>query len=108
MTDQTFPKTVEWKSSTATIYRTKNRDRFRFEVRFYSAECVQERATFENYPKAKKFATAVVRELAETRSHFITLRSTEAHEYNRMKDVLASLRMSMAKAATVRHDHFQA
>jgi integrase len=88
MNEQTFPELVEWKSATATIYRTKNRQRIRFEVRHYDLDGVQQRYTFETYTNAKKFAITAVRALADSRSQFITLRGQEAYEYSRSKEML--------------------
>ena len=64
MNEQTLPELVEWKSATATIYRTKNRQRIRFEERHYDLGGVQQRFTFETYTSAKKFASSAVRTLA--------------------------------------------
>jgi hypothetical protein len=40
----------------------------------------QQRFTFATYEAAKEFAQAAVREIAQNRSNFITLRGQEAYE----------------------------
>ena len=100
MNEQTFPELVEWKSATATIYRTKNRARIRFEVRHYDLNGEQQRFTFDTYASAKKFASAVVRTLAESRSQFITLRGQEAYEYSRCKELLFGTKLNLLDVVT--------
>jgi integrase len=100
MNEQTFPELVEWKSATATIYRTKNRERIRFEVRHYDLNGVQQRFTFETYAAAKKFANAAVHNLADSRSQFVTLRGQEAYEYSRSKELLAGTRLNFLDLVT--------
>lgn len=100
MNQQTFPELVEWKSATATIYRTKNRAKIRFEVRHYDLDAVQQRFTFETYTSAKKFAMTAVRALAESRSQFITLRGQDAYEYSRCKELLVGTKLNLLDVVT--------
>jgi integrase len=100
MNEQTFPELVEWKSATATIYRTKNRGRLRFEVRHYDLNGKQQRFTFDTYASAKKFATTAVRALAESRSQFITLRGQDAYEYSRCKELLIGTNLNLLDVVT--------
>ena len=68
MNEQTFPEVVEWKSATATIYRTKNRRAIQIVVPdFKSRAC----------------------------SQFITLRGQDAYEYSRSKELFAGTRLDI-------------
>ena len=100
MNEPTFPEVVEWKSATATLYRTKNRARIRFEVRHYDLNGEQLRFTFDTYAAAKKFANAAVHNLADSRSQFITLRGQDAYEYSRSKELLAGTRLNFLDLVT--------
>jgi integrase len=95
MNEQTFPEIVEWKSARATIYRAMNRARIRFEVRHYDLNGEQQRFTFDTYLTAKKFATAAVRNLADSRAQFVTLRGKEAYEYSRSKESLVGTKLNL-------------
>jgi hypothetical protein len=78
MTKLALPKTVEYRDSSATIYLQNPGNTTRYEVRFYDVDGAQQRVTFATYEAAKEFADAVVREIAQNRSNFITLRGQEA------------------------------
>jgi hypothetical protein len=45
-TSDGFPEPVKHKSCIATIYHTKNRDSYRYEVRYHDADGLCQRATF--------------------------------------------------------------
>ncbi len=96
----TFPETVEHRSCTATIYHQQHRGGERFEVRYYDVDGSKQRVTFPTYPSAKKFADSAVKELAEHREHFITLRGRDALEYQMAVETLAPLGLSLSQAAT--------
>ncbi len=96
----TFPETVEHKSCTATIYQQQHRGGERFEVRYYDVDGSKQRVTFPTYPSAKKFADSAVKELAEHREHFITLRGRDALEYQTAVETLAPLGLTISQAAT--------
>jgi hypothetical protein len=96
-----FPETVEHKSCTATIYRQKNRNALRYEVRYYDVDGSMQRVTFPTNTSAKKFAEAAVRELAANREYFVTLRGRDAFDYQTATETLSPLGLSIAQAATL-------
>jgi hypothetical protein len=99
--NSSFPEPVEYKSCTATIYRQKNRDALRYEVRYYDVDGSMQRVTFPTNTSAKKFAEAAVREIATNREHFITLRGRDAFEYQTAIQTLAPLGLTIAQGATL-------
>ena len=96
----TFPERVEYKSCAATIYHQQHRKGERFEVRYYDVDGSLQRLTFPTHPGARKFAELAVKELAENREHFITLRGRDALEYQTAVETLAPLGLSISQAAT--------
>jgi integrase len=101
MTKPAFPKTVEYRGCKATIYLQNPRRTARFEVRCYDAEGAQQRLTFATYEIAKEFAKAAVREIAQNRSNFITLRGVEASDYQQVVKLLAPTGLSLRDATTL-------
>jgi hypothetical protein len=76
-----YPKTVEYKSCTATIYLQKHRGKERFEVRYYDLDGSLQRLSFPDEDAATKFSDAVVRALSTNRENFVTLRGADAYNY---------------------------
>lgn len=84
-----FPELVQLKSSTAKIYRTRNRNRVRYEVRFHNPDGSLERDTFDSYDEPKKHANAVLKLLASGGGTFLPLRGKERFAYERAVELLA-------------------
>ena len=84
-----FPELVQQKGGLAKIYRAKNRDRYRFEVRYHDPEGLLQRETFDEYTTAKKHANAIVKQLASGGLTFLPLRGKERFIYERALDLLA-------------------
>jgi hypothetical protein len=101
MNKKAFPKTVEYRGSTATIYLQKSRNLTRFEVRYYDVDGSQQRLTFATYDAAKEFADAAVREIAQTRSNFITLRGIQAYDYQQAVELLSPAGLSIKEATNI-------
>jgi integrase len=101
MTKLALPKTVEYRGSSATIYLQNPRNTTRYEVRFYDVDGAQQRVTFATYEAAKEFADAVVREIAQNRSNFITLRGQEAYEHQQVMQLLSPTGLSLKEATDV-------
>jgi len=64
MNKKAFPKTVEYRGASATIYLQTTRNTTRYEVRFFDVDGVQQRLTFATCEGAKELAEAAVREIA--------------------------------------------
>jgi hypothetical protein len=84
-----YPKTVEYKSCTATIYLQKHRGKERFEVRYYDLDSSLQRVSFPDDHIATKFADTVIRALSANRENFVTLRGAEAYHYRSAIELLA-------------------
>jgi Helix-turn-helix domain len=69
MNQTAFPKTVEYRGASATIYLPNARNTTRYEVRFFDVDGVQQRLTFASCEAAKELAEAAVREIAQNRSN---------------------------------------
>jgi hypothetical protein len=54
----------------------------------------QQRLTFASYEAAKEFAKAAVREIAQNRSNFITLRGPQAYDYQQAVGLLSPAGLS--------------
>jgi len=104
MKQQEFPKTVEYRGSNATIYLQRSRNTLRFEVRYYDVDGSQQRLTFAGYEAAKEFADAAVREIAQNRSNFITLRGQDAYDYQKAVGLLSPISFSVTDAASLVFD----
>lgn len=102
-----YPKTVEYRGSTATIYLQKPRNLTRYEVRYYDVDGSQQRFTFTTAEAAKEFAEAAVREIVNNRSNFITLRGQEAYDYQQIVRQLAPTGLSIMKVANLVVDSVQ-
>src|SRR5689334_22438610 len=83
-----FPEPVQFKSCVATIYRVRNRQANRYEVRYHDADGLRRRDTFLDYELAKKHALAIVRELASGGLDLLTLRGPERRIYERALGLL--------------------
>jgi hypothetical protein len=94
-----FPEPVQFKSCLATIYRVRNRQATRYEVRYHDADGLRRRDTFLDYELAKKHALAVVRELASGGLDLLTLRGPERRIYERALDLLQPLGMALDEIA---------
>jgi integrase/recombinase XerD len=101
MNKKALPKTVEYRGSTATIYLQNPRNTTRYEVRSYDVDGAQQRLTFATYEAAKEFADAVVREIAQNRSNFITLRGQEAYDYQQAVKLLSPTGLAVKEAANL-------
>lgn len=101
MNKKALPKTVEYRGSTATIYLQNSRNTTRYEVRYYDVDGAQQRLTFATYEAAKEFANAAVREIAQNRSNFITLRGQEAYDYQQTVKLLSPTGLAVKEAANL-------
>jgi len=101
MDNNSFPKPVEYRGNKAVIYRQSQRGYQRFEVRYYDVDGRQQRFTFTTCEAAKEFAKATVREIAQNRSNFITLRGQEAYDYQSAAGLLATTGLGMRDAASL-------
>ena len=101
MNDTTFPKPIEFRGCKATIYRQTSRQGDRYEVRYFDVDGSKERATFCEYPAAKEFAEAAVREITQNRAYFITLRGQEAADYTKTVAALKPTGLTLPGAANV-------
>jgi integrase len=95
MKKSALPETVEYRGSTATIYLQNPRNKTRYEVRYYDVDGTQQRTTFATYEAAKEFAQAAVREIAQNRSNFITLRGQDAYDYQQVVATLSPFGLSL-------------
>lgn len=93
-----FPNLVQQKGGLAKIYRAKNRDRYRFEVRYHDPEDLLQRETFDEYTAAKKNANAIVKQLASGGLSFLPLRGKERFIYERALDLLAPTGLALDTA----------
>ena len=96
-----YPKTVEYKSCTATIYLQKHRGKERFEVRYYDLDRSLQRVSFPDDHIATKFADTVIRALSANRENFVTLRGAEAYHYRSAIEMLAPTGLSLLQAMTL-------
>jgi hypothetical protein len=96
-----YPKTVEYKSCTATIYLQKHRGKERFEVRYYDLDGSLQRLSFPNDATATKFADTVVKALSANRENFVTLRGVEAYNYRSALELLTPSGLTLLQAATL-------
>ena len=103
--NSSFPKVVEYKSCTATIYHQQHLRGERFEVRYYDVDGSRQRLSFPTCSSAKKFAEGAVRELASNREHFVTLRGRAAFDYQSATEMLSPLGLSIAQGATLIAEH---
>jgi integrase len=103
----TFPETVEYRSASARIYRSRHRGQLRFEVRYYDLDASLQRVTFPDYDGAKEFAQRVVRELADKRTNFVTLRGEDAYDYQRATAQLGPTGLSLPEAVRLVVDNVQ-
>lgn len=96
-----YPKTVEYKSCTATIYLQKHRGKERFEVRYYDLDGSLQRLSFPNDVTATKFADTVVKALSTNRENFVTLRGADAYNYRSALELLGPTGLTLLQAATL-------
>jgi hypothetical protein len=89
-----FPERVQFKSSTAKIYRNRHRQNFRYEVRHHDNNGVLERATFEDYLAAKRHAEAIVRQMARGGLDMVALRGRDRFVYETALERLRPLEVS--------------
>ena len=101
MNKSAFPKSVEYRGNKAAIYLQNQRGYQRYEVRFYDVDGAKLRLTFTNYEAAKQFAEAALREIAQNRSNFITLRGQQAYDYQEVVKLLSPTGLSVRDAANV-------
>ena len=101
MNKTVLPKTVEYRGSNATTYLQNSRNTTRYEVRYYDVDGAQQRLTFATCEAAKEFAEAAVREIANNRSNFITLRGQEAYDYQQVVSQLSATGLSVKDAANL-------
>ena len=104
MKQRALPETVEYRGCTATIYLQNPRNTTRYEVRYYDVDGAQQRLTFATYDDAKEFAEAAVREIAQNRSNFITLRGQQAYEYQQAVTLISTTGLSLMDAARLVSD----
>ncbi len=102
-----FPETVEYRSASARIYKSRHRNQQRFEVRYYDLDTSLQRLTFPDYDEAKEFAQRVVRELADKRTNFVTLRGQDAYDYQRAATQLGPTGLSLPDAVRLVVDNIQ-
>lgn len=95
-----FPELVQHKGGVAKIYRAKNRDRFRYEVRYHDPEGLLQRQTFDDYDESKKQATAIVKQLSNGGLAFLPLRGKERFAYERALDLLAPTGLTVDAVVT--------
>ncbi len=101
MNDTAFPKSIEFRGCKATIYRQTSLQVDRYEVRYFDVDGAKQRATFREYPAAKEFAEAAVREITQNRANFITLRGQEAADYANAIAALKPIGLTLQGAAKV-------
>lgn len=89
MNEKALPKTVDYRGASATIYLQNTRNATRYQVRFFDVDGAQQRLTFATYEAAKELAEAAVREIAQNRSNFITLRGQDAYEHREALELLS-------------------
>jgi len=95
-----YPKTVEYKSCTATIYLQKHACKERFEVRYYDLDGSMQRLSFPDDNTATKFADTVVKALSANRENFVTLRGPEAYNYQNAIELLAPTGLTLLQSVT--------
>ena len=93
-----FPELVQHKGGVAKIYRAKNRDRFRYEVRYHDPEGSLQRDTFDEHAAAQKHANVIVKQLASGELPFLPLRGRERFIYERALDLLAPTGLALDTA----------
>src|SRR5271155_4066149 len=101
MKRQALPESVEYRGCNATIYLQNGRNTMRYEVRYYDVDGAQRRLTFATYEAAKEFAQAAVREIAQNRSNFITLRGPQAYDYQQAVELLSLAGLSVREATNI-------
>jgi len=101
MNKSAFPKSVEYRGNRAAIYLQDSRGYQRCEVRFYDVDGAKQRLTFTTYEAAKQFAEAAVREIAQNRSNFITLRGQQAYDYQQAVGLLSPAGLSIRDATSI-------
>jgi hypothetical protein len=84
----TPPEVIEHKGRIAKIYRAKNRDRFRYEVKYRDPNGEWKRETFDEPDAARKHANHVVKQLDAASQPFLMLRGKERFIYERALDLL--------------------
>ena len=101
MKKQALPETVEYCGCNATIYLQNPRNTTCYEVRYYDVGGAQQRLTFASYEAAKEFAKAAVREIAQNRANFITLRGPQAYDYQQAVGLLSPAGLSDRDATNI-------
>jgi hypothetical protein len=101
MTKTAYPKSVEYHGNKAAIYLQKSIRYPRYEVRFYDVDGIQQRFTFTTSEAAKEFAEATVREIAQNRANFVTLRGPDAYDYQQVVGLLAPTGLPLRAAANL-------
>ncbi len=86
----TLPEVIEHKGRIAKIYRAKNRDRYRYEVKYRDPDGAWIRETFDEPDAARKHANHVVKQLDAATQPFLMLRGQERFVYERALDLLRS------------------
>lgn len=86
----TPPEVIEHKGRMAKIYRAKNRDRYRYEVKYRDPDGEWKRETFDEPDAARRHANHVVRQLDAATQPFLMLRGKERLVYERALDLLRS------------------
>jgi integrase len=99
----TPPEVIEHKGRIAKIYRAKNRDRYRYEVKYRDPDGAWKRETFDEPDAARKHANHVVKQLDAASQPFLMLRGKERFIYERALDLLrpTGLVLDMAVAEFV-------
>jgi integrase len=107
MKTQASPTTVEYRGCKAMIYLQNPRNTPRYEVRFYDVDGAQQRFTFATQEAAKEFAQAAVREIAQNRWNFTTLRGQEAYDYRQVLALLSPTGLSLVEAIRTLTENLQ-
>ena len=84
----TPPEVIEHKGRIAKIYRAKNRDRYRYEVKYRDPDGEWKRETFDEHDAARKHAGLIVKQLDDASQPFLLLRGKERFIYERALDLL--------------------
>lgn len=87
---EAFPEVIEHKGRMAKIYRSKNRDRYRYEVKYRDPDGHWKRDTFDEHQAAQKHANLVVKQLDTASQPSLLLRGKERFIYERALDLLRS------------------
>ena len=86
----TPPEVIEHKGRIAKIYRAKNRDTYRYEVKYRDPEGEWKRETFDEHDAARKHGNHIVKQLEAASQPFLMLRRKERFIYERALDLLRS------------------